>query len=102
MAATNNTREQQVRAVAVVLQTVPEAEQRTVLDVLFAEPRVQPPRGFKGRPAGDSNVYAPCGSSAAYQRHRRRKEPIDDACRKANTKAEMERRNRRRREKEAA
>ncbi|MGW6009665.1 WhiB family transcriptional regulator [Streptomyces sp. NPDC055210] len=28
----------------------------------------------------------PCGTRAAYQRHVRRKEPIDDACRAANTR----------------
>lgn len=33
----------------------------------------------KGRPEP-----LPCGTPAAYQRHIRRREPIDDACRKAN------------------
>ena len=31
---------------------------------------------------------APCGTKAAYERHLRRKEPVDDACRLANTKAQ--------------
>lgn len=39
----------------------------------------QPARG--GRP------LAPCGTLAAYQRHMRKHEPIDDACRQANTDA---------------
>ncbi|MEU1800819.1 hypothetical protein [Streptomyces sp. NPDC019937] len=30
---------------------------------------------------------APCGTLAAYQRHMRKHEPIDDACRQANTNA---------------
>ena len=30
---------------------------------------------------------APCGTTAAYQRHRRYGEPIDDACRQAQTDA---------------
>ena len=34
-----------------------------------------------GRPA------APCGTPAAYQRHLRHGEPVDDACRRANTEA---------------
>lgn len=28
---------------------------------------------------------APCGTKAAYERHLRKKEPVDDACRRANT-----------------
>ena len=31
---------------------------------------------------------APCGTKAAYERHLRRKEPVDDECRLANTKAQ--------------
>lgn len=27
----------------------------------------------------------PCGTRAAYERHRRRKEPVDDACKAAKT-----------------
>lgn len=30
---------------------------------------------------------APCGTRAAYQRHLRRREPIDDACRAANARS---------------
>ena len=31
---------------------------------------------------------APCGTKAAYERHLRRKEPVDEECRLANTKAQ--------------
>lgn len=31
---------------------------------------------------------APCGTRSAYRRHRRRGEPVDDACRVANTAAD--------------
>lgn len=34
--------------------------------------------GQPGRPAS-----APCGTVAAYKRHKRKGEPIDDACRQA-------------------
>lgn len=40
------------------------------------------PRNKGGRPP------APCGTRSAYQRHVKKKEPIDDACRKANTDAD--------------
>ena len=33
---------------------------------------------------------APCGTKAAYERHLRRKEPVDDACRLANTQAQRD------------
>ncbi|WP_405997964.1 WhiB family transcriptional regulator [Streptomyces sp. NBC_00829] len=36
-----------------------------------------------GRPARE---LAPCGTRAAYQRHLRRREPVDDACRAANSR----------------
>lgn len=32
-------------------------------------------------------VIAPCGTQSAYTRHVKKGEPIDDACRKANTEA---------------
>ncbi|AQT78303.1 hypothetical protein B1R94_02210 [Mycolicibacterium litorale] len=32
----------------------------------------------------------PCGTPAAYERHRRRREPICDPCRKANTRRHIE------------
>ncbi|MGW2692403.1 WhiB family transcriptional regulator [Streptomyces sp. NPDC001296] len=38
-------------------------------------------KGMTGRPP------AKCGTRSAYQRHVKNKEPIDDACRAANTKA---------------
>ncbi|HEY8378102.1 MAG TPA: hypothetical protein VIK91_16510 [Nannocystis sp.] len=28
----------------------------------------------------------PCGTKAAYERHRRRREPVDDACRSAHNR----------------
>ncbi|MCD7440287.1 WhiB family transcriptional regulator [Streptomyces lincolnensis] len=42
------------------------------------EPEAEKPKG--GRP------LAPCGTKAAYDRHVRKKEPIDSACREANTR----------------
>lgn len=35
---------------------------------------------------------APCGTKPAYDRHLRNKEPIDDACRRANTVAKRQQR----------
>ena len=35
---------------------------------------------------------APCGTKAAYERHLRRKEPVDDACRRANTVSKRQQR----------
>ena len=35
-----------------------------------------------------SRKPSPCGTKAAYERHLRHKEPVDDACRLANTKAQ--------------
>ncbi|MBO3663723.1 hypothetical protein [Microbacterium stercoris] len=35
---------------------------------------------------------APCGTDAAYRRHLRNGEPVDDACRQAHTEAQRERR----------
>lgn len=37
-------------------------------------------------------LLKPCGTTGAYQRHVANKEPIDDACRAANTKARAEQR----------
>lgn len=39
------------------------------------------------KPVGSGRKLAPCGTPAAYERHRRRKEPIDQACRDANARA---------------
>ncbi|MXM67026.1 hypothetical protein GR925_27255 [Streptomyces sp. HUCO-GS316] len=46
----------------------------------------QPPDPTAPVPAGDRprREPAPCGTRAAYQRHLRRREPVDDACRAAN------------------
>ncbi|MFJ5778210.1 WhiB family transcriptional regulator [Streptomyces sp. NPDC093094] len=46
-----------------------------------AAPDMVPRAG--GRPRGEP---APCGTRAAYQRHLRRDEPVDDACRAANAR----------------
>ncbi|MFF4909073.1 WhiB family transcriptional regulator [Streptomyces sp. NPDC001260] len=34
-----------------------------------------------------THVPAPCGTRAAYQRHLRRREPVDEACRAANARS---------------
>ncbi|ASN52502.1 hypothetical protein [Sinomonas sp. R1AF57] len=39
---------------------------------------------------------APCGTPAAYDRHRRRGEPVDDLCARANKEASLERQRKRR------
>lgn len=39
------------------------------------------------KPAGSGRQLAPCGTPAAYDRHVRKKEPIDQACRDANARA---------------
>lgn len=49
------------------------------LDQLIADLGLREPR--QPRPV------APCGTPAAYTRHVKRGEPIDDACRQANTEA---------------
>lgn len=36
------------------------------------------------RPNNSGKPLAPCGTQAAYERHLRRKEPVDEACRKAH------------------
>lgn len=78
MAATNNTHEQQLKAVTAVMRRIPDrTEQRRVLEALFAEPRTIAPRGFRGRPPRDETGLKPHGTEAAYQRHKARRE---DAC----------------------
>ncbi|MER6673683.1 WhiB family transcriptional regulator [Streptomyces sp. NPDC000983] len=47
--------------------------------------RPAPPPGGD-RPATVPAQPAPCGTRAAYQRHLRRGEPVDDACRAANAR----------------
>lgn len=49
------------------------------LDQLIKDIGLKPPRRSK--------PLAPCGTQSAYTRHVKRGEPIDDACRQANTKA---------------
>lgn len=46
--------------------------------------------------ATGSDDLKPCGTTAAYRRHLRRNEPIDEACRQANLRADAEKRARRR------
>ncbi|MCW2897805.1 MAG: hypothetical protein JWO67_70 [Streptosporangiaceae bacterium] len=55
----------------------------TQLDQLIARLGLAEPK-HPGRP------LAPCGTESAYNRHVRKGEPIDDACRRANTKAKAE------------
>jgi hypothetical protein len=46
------------------------------------EPPPKPPRKpGSGRPRSS---LAPCGTTTAYARHKRRGEPLDEACRQAN------------------
>lgn len=52
-------------------------------------PEPTPRKHTGGRP------LAPCGTRAAYERHLRRKEPVDDACREANNAANVARRKQR-------
>ena len=47
-----------------------------------AKPRTKPP--------GSGRPLAPCGTPAAYDRHVRKKEPIDQACKDANARAARE------------
>ena len=44
-----------------------------------------------GRGRSEGTVLAPCGTEAAYRRHRRHGEPVDDDCRRAGTEAAAER-----------
>jgi hypothetical protein len=53
-----------------------------IADIGLTQPEQQ--RNPGGRPP------APCGTVAAYQRHRRKGEPVDDPCRLANNKAKRE------------
>lgn len=42
------------------------------------------------KPPGAGRPLAPCGTKSAYERHRRKKEPIDQACRDAQALANRE------------
>jgi hypothetical protein len=44
----------------------------------------------KSKPRGSGRELAACGTPAAYNRHVRKKEPIDQACRDANAAANRE------------
>ncbi|MGW4728898.1 WhiB family transcriptional regulator [Streptomyces shenzhenensis] len=64
-------------------------EQRWDLDrARRTDPDVQPKRHVK--PRGSGRKLAKCGTRAAYQRHVRKGEPIDDACRAANARGAVE------------
>lgn len=97
-------REESIRAVTAVLRRIPDpADQRAVLEALFAEGRRRPPRGFKGRSPRDETGLKPCGTEAAYQRHKARGEDACEPCLAAANKAraESQRRVRARRKAEA-
>ncbi|MCI3240247.1 WhiB family transcriptional regulator [Streptomyces spinosisporus] len=49
-----------------------------------ARRRAPQPTKARTKPAGSGRQLAACGTKAAYDRHVRKKEPIDDACRAAN------------------
>ena len=98
-------REESIRAVTAVLRRIPDpADQRDILDALFAEGRRRPPRGFKGRSPRDEAGLKPCGTEAAYQRHRARGEDACGPCLAAANEARVQsqRRVRERRKAEAA
>src|SRR5438445_5833178 len=59
---------------------------RLLLDIAFGKPQVRPPRGFKGRSPRDEAELKPCGTEAAYQRHKARGEECE-ACRLAANEA---------------
>jgi hypothetical protein len=65
---------------------VSQDERRLRLRIRVADGEAEPRRGH--RPLAD------CGTESAYDRHVRRGEPIDDACRAAHTRASAERRER--------
>jgi WhiB family redox-sensing transcriptional regulator len=58
-----------------------EQQWKATTDITKPKPKRKP----TGRPRGKS--VPPCGTPAAYQRHLRREEPIDQACREANAAA---------------
>jgi hypothetical protein len=97
-------REEKLRAVTAVLRAIPDAaDQRAVLEALFAEGRRRPPRGFRGRSPRDETGLKPCGTEAAYQRHKAHGEDCEPCRLAANeARAESQRRVRARRKAEAA
>ncbi|MBP5930156.1 WhiB family transcriptional regulator [Streptomyces sp. LBUM 1479] len=44
----------------------------------------------KAKPPGPGRPHAPCGTRSAYERHRRKGEPIDQACRDAQALSNRE------------
>lgn len=61
----------------------------------------EPESWFDDLPSA-GRALAPCGTEAAYARHRRRGEPIDAECRAANTRKCLDRRARQREQEAAA
>ncbi|MFI2033686.1 WhiB family transcriptional regulator [Streptomyces bottropensis] len=49
-----------------------------------------PKAAAQPKPPGQGRPIAPCGTKSAYERHRRKREPIDQACRDANSFANRE------------
>lgn len=62
-----------------------QAEARPDLTTLLAE-------RYGTEPPAEHDTAPPCGTYAAYQRHKRKREPSDDACREANRRYSAERR----------
>ncbi|MFD7935610.1 WhiB family transcriptional regulator [Streptomyces sp. NPDC059755] len=64
--------------------------QRHALERQTDRPRPEPPADL-GAPRAPGGVPrgqpAPCGTRAAYQRHLRLREPVDEACRRANARS---------------
>ncbi|MCX4810770.1 WhiB family transcriptional regulator [Streptomyces sp. NBC_01239] len=52
-----------------------------------ALPPEEPSRAVRTQPVRPPGEPAPCGTRSAYQRHVRRGEPVDDACRAANARS---------------
>ncbi len=68
----------QAAAVLAGGEPVLQAHRRAVLEMAIAKPGTR-----KARPPAGKRELRPCGTWAAYRRHLRRCEPVDDACRKA-------------------
>jgi len=51
-------------------------------------PAPNEPQPARTKPVRPESKLAPCGTRSAYQRHLRRREPIDEPCRIANTRAD--------------
>lgn len=85
------TPEQAQRATRCIAEHARDADDaRLLLAIMFGKPQVKAPRGFKGREPRDPDMYQPCGTEAAYQRHKRRGEDVDDACQKAASKSRVD------------